>query len=66
MSTQEYFTLLQSKYGRMLLSKSETANEIGISEATLDRLRKQNAIRSKKVGGKVFFTIANVADYIAA
>lgn len=66
MGFSEYVELLQNKYGKMLLSKRETAKEVGVSEATIDRLRKMGVIHSKKVGGQIFFTIASVAEYVAA
>ena len=55
-STQEQ--LLQ-RYKKSLLSKKETADEIGVSTATIDRLRKSGQLRSKKIGGGVFFTLQN-------
>jgi hypothetical protein len=55
---------LQQKYKKSLLSKKETAEELSISTATLDRLRKQGLIRSKKVGGGIFFTLKELATFI--
>jgi len=55
---------LQQRYKKSLLSKKETARELNISQATLDRLRKSNAISSKKVGGGVFFTIHEIALFL--
>lgn len=55
---------LQIRYTKSLLSKKETAKELNISQATLDRLRKSGAIRSKKVGGGVFFTINEIALFL--
>lgn len=66
MNQSELRTLLLSKYDKMLLNKKETANEMNVSEATIDRLRKHGAIKSKKVGGQIFFTISEIADYLAA
>ncbi len=65
MEYKEYVVSLQNKYNRMLLSKAEAAHEVNVSEATIDRLRKAGAIKSKKVGGQIFFTLAAVAEYIA-
>lgn len=48
---------LYQKYKKSLLSKKEAAEELSISTATLDRLRKQGLIRSKKVGGGIYFTL---------
>ncbi|PHO11346.1 AlpA family transcriptional regulator [Malaciobacter marinus] len=55
---------LQHRHSKSLLSKKETAKELNISQATLDRLRKSGAIKSKKVGGGVFFTINEIALFL--
>ena len=55
---------LQQRYKKSLLTKKETARELNISQATLDRLRKSGEIRSKKVGGGVFFTINEIALFL--
>ncbi len=57
---------LQSKYNTMLLNKKETACEIGkVSSATLDRLRQNGEISSKKVLGQIRFSVMEVARFIA-
>ena len=55
---------LYKKYKKSLLSKKEAAEELNISTATLDRLRKQGLIRSKKVGGGIYFTLNELATFI--
>jgi excisionase family DNA binding protein len=65
MGFNEIVASLNGKYKRLLISKSEFANELNVSEATIDRLRKAGAIKSKKVGGQIYFTLATVAEYIA-
>ena len=55
---------LQYRFKKSLLTKKETARELNISQATLDRLRKSGEIRSKKVGGGVFFTINEIAFFL--
>jgi hypothetical protein len=55
---------LQQRHSKSLLSKKETAKELNISQATLDRLRKSGAIKSKKVGGGIFFTIHEIALFL--
>ena len=57
---------LQQKYQKLLLSKKETASELNISQATLDRLRKNGEIQSKKVGGGIFFTLNEIALFLEA
>lgn len=55
---------LRQRHSKSLLSKKETAKELNISQATLDRLRKSGSIKSKKVGGGVFFTINEIALFL--
>lgn len=55
---------LQQRYQKLLLSKKETASELNISEATLDRIRKTGKIKSKKVGGGIFFTLSEIASFL--
>ena len=56
--------ILQKKYQKMLLNKSEASNEIGVSQATLDRLRKYGQIKSKKILGQVMFDIGEVVRFM--
>ena len=55
---------LQQRHPKSLLSKKETAKELNISQATLDRLRKSGAIQSKRVGGGVYFTLNMIAEFL--
>ena len=55
---------IQKRYNKSLLSKVETARELNISQSTLDRLRKYGEIKSKRVGGGIFFTISEIALFI--
>ena len=55
---------LQQRYKKSLLSKKEAAEELNIPTATLDRLRKQGLIMSKKVGGGIYFTLKEIAIFI--
>lgn len=55
---------LQQRYKKSLLSKKETAKELNISQATLDRLRKSNVISSKKVGGGIYFTLKEISIFL--
>ena len=57
--------ILQSKYNTMLLNKEETTFEIGeVSSVTLDRLRQNGEISSKKVLGQIRFSVMEVARFI--
>jgi len=55
---------LYHRFKKSLLSKKETARELNISQATLDRLRKSGDIKSKKIGGGIFFTIQEIASFV--
>lgn len=57
---------LQKKHDKLLLNKDETAQELNISIATIDRLRKSGELKSKKIGGGIFFTIKEIANFIEA
>lgn len=64
MSKAEFIEMLRINYKRSLLSKRETANELNISQATVDRLRKTGAISSRKVGGGIYFTLDEIASFV--
>jgi len=65
MSQLEFTQMLRENYKKMLLSKKETALELGTSEATIDRLRKNGLITSKKVLGQIMFSIDEIARFLA-
>jgi len=65
MGVKEKEVFFKEKYNRCILNKEETAFELGgISESTIDRLRKTGELKSKKIGGQVFFDIEQVAKYV--
>jgi predicted transcriptional regulator len=64
MSQIEFIEMLRTNYKKMLLTKKETANELNISQATIDRLRKSGAISSKKIGGGIYFTLNEIASFV--
>jgi len=56
---------LREMYQASLLTKQELASELGdISISTVDRMRKEGLIRSRKVRGQIRFTIEDVAEYL--
>jgi len=65
MTQVEFTQMLRSNYEKMLLTKRETAKEISVSEATLDRLRQTGQITSKKILGQIMFGIDEVARFLA-
>ena len=64
MSKIEYVEILITNYKRMLLTKKETANELNISSATIDKKRKNGELNSRKIGGGVYFTIEEIARFV--
>ncbi len=65
MTQEEYLAMLRKNHKKMLLNKGMTAEELGISEATLDRLRNLGDISSKKVLGRIMFSIDEIARFLA-
>lgn len=55
---------LHQKYKKLLLSKKEAAEELNISQATLDRLRKTGEIKSKRILGGVYFTLNEICSFV--
>lgn len=64
MSQLDFLTILRDNYKKMLLTKKEIANELNVSEATIDRLRHKGELNSKKVLGQVMFSLDEVARFI--
>lgn len=65
MSHEEYIDYLRERHKKMLLNKRTASSELGISEASLDRLRQLGQIQSKKVLGQIMFPIDELARFIA-
>jgi len=59
-----YTQMLRDTYKKMLLTKRETAKELGVSEASIDRMRKDGLISTKKVLGQVMFSIDEIARFL--
>lgn len=64
MSQLDLITMLRENYKRMLLTKKETANELHVSEATIDRLRQSGQLNSKKVLGQIMFSLDEIARFL--
>lgn len=58
--------LLRSTYNSLVLSKAQTAKELHVSQATIDRMRKVGDIDSVKIGGSIMFRIDEIARVIAS
>ena len=65
MTREEQLEMLRDVYKKMLLSKKESANELGVSEAGIDRMRRNGDLSSKKVLGKVMFSIDELSRFLA-
>lgn len=48
----------------VLLSESQAADKLGVSIATMQRMRKRGDIAWRQIGGRVRYTIDDVRDYI--
>mgnify|MGYP005990171657 CR=1 FL=1 len=64
MSKIEFIEMLRLNYNKMLLTKKETANELNISQTTIDRLRQNGQIKSRKVGGGIYFSLDEIARFV--
>ncbi len=65
MTQEEITNRFRENYKRILLSKKQTARELNISQGSLDKLRRDGAIQSKKILGQIMFEIGEVARFIA-
>ena len=59
-----YAEALRKQYGSALLSKHETAKELSISRATLDRMRHDGLIKSQKIGQQIRFNVKEIARVV--
>jgi len=72
MKKNELTKLLFNQYGKLLLTRAETAQTLGISTCTLDRMRtkglgpKWQKENEKAKNSKVSYTISDVAEYVAS
>jgi len=57
---------LQQRYQKSLLSQKEATKELNISQATLNRLRKNGEIRSKRVRGGIYFSLLEISAFLDA
>ena len=64
MSQFDFLTILRDNYKKMLLTKKEIAKELNVSESSIDRLRQNGQLNSKKVLGQVMFSLDEVARFI--
>ena len=65
MTQEEFLFMLRDTHDKMFLTKKEARKELNISEGTLDRLRKNGTISSKKILGQIMFDIGELARFMA-
>lgn len=57
--------MIRAESGKSLFTKRETAHELGgISISSLDRIRKAGSIKSRRVGGKIMFSIEEISRFL--
>ncbi len=64
MTREESFKVMRETHEKMLLSKKETAKELSVGEASVDRLRAAGELKSKKVLGQVMFSLDEIARFL--
>jgi len=65
MQHEKIYNELYSKHGRFVLNKKETAMELHVSTASIDRMRKNGQLQSKRINGQIFFTLEEVSRFLA-
>lgn len=63
-----YFELLYKKYNKLMITKTELANELGMSEPTLNRrlYSGELLIAYSRIGQKYTFSLKSVCEYLEA
>ncbi len=56
--------LLFEKYKHHALTKQEAAEELQVSQITIDRLRAAGKIKAKKIGQKIRIPITEIAKFL--
>ena len=65
MTQTEWFAEMRKTYNKMMLSKEEFAKELGCSQSTIDRLRKDGTVKGIKMGGQIRFKLDEVARVLS-
>ena len=68
MNENVILNMLLNKYNKLMLSKKECANELGVSISTLDRMRKEGIGLlpiSNKLGNCVYYSIEEIAKFLS-
>ena len=64
MDSKTYQEILYREHKTLIFPKKLTADVLHSSTSTIDRLRKDGKLKSKKIGGRIFFSIETIADYL--
>ena len=64
MQQEKIYNGLYAKHNRFVLNKKETAKELHVSTASIDRMRKNGQLKSKMINGQVFFTLGEVSRFL--
>ena len=56
--------LLYSKHNKLYLDKEETAVELDVARATIDRMRINGELKSSKIKGSIKFALTEIAKFI--
>ena len=65
MTQQDFMEMLRENHKSAFITKKEVAKELHISTGTVDALRRDGQIMSRKVIGQVMFDIGEVARFMA-
>ena len=63
MNQQQIIELLHNKHGKLYLNKEETAKELGLGIATIDRMRQTGELKSSKIKGSIKFSLSEIAKF---
>ncbi len=64
MTAQQYIENVRKEYGSIMLSKKQTAKELGISVNGLDNLRNDGEIKFVTIGNRVKFNASEIAKFM--
>lgn len=59
-----YAESLRKQHGTPFINKANTAKELSVSRATLDRMRTSGLIRSQRIGKQVRFHVKEIARIV--
>ena len=63
MNQQQLIKMLHDKHDKLYLTKEETAKELGLGVATIDRMRETGELKSSKIKGSIKFSLTEIAKF---